>query len=80
MFESESLDYKEALPHPNDATGKDRLRHACCAFANSDGGFLVFGIANDKTKSPEDRLIGLDKNFDFPEQFGNYPRSCAMRA
>jgi predicted HTH transcriptional regulator len=77
MFESESFDYKEALPHSKDETGKDRLRRACCAFANSDGGFLVFGISDDKTEPPENRLVGLDKSHDFPEQFGNYPRSCS---
>lgn len=77
MFESELFDYKESLPHPKDDLGKDRLRRTCCAFANYNGGFLVFGISDDKTKKPEDRLVGLDTHLDFPEQFGNYPRSCS---
>jgi len=76
MFESELFDYKEALPHPKDESGKDRLRRACCAFANSSGGFLVFGISDDKAKSPEDRLVGLESLLDFPEKFGNYPHTC----
>jgi hypothetical protein len=77
MFESELFDYKVTLPHAKDDGGKDRLRRSCCAFANSDGGFLVFGISDDKTKSPESRLVGLDNHLDFPEQFGNYPHTCS---
>lgn len=77
MFEQESFDFKETLPTANDNRGKERLRRMCCAFANSEGGFLVFGISDDKTKRPEDRLIGLDNSLDFPEKFGNYPHTCS---
>jgi hypothetical protein len=76
MFESENFDYKEALPDPRDVEAKNRLCAACCAFANSSGGFLVFGIDDNKSKSPTDRLVGLDSDLDFPEHFGNFPRKC----
>ena len=75
-FESEHFDYKETLPHPNDQAAKDRLRKTCCAFANTDGGYLVFGVSDDRTLSPEDRLLGLPKELDFPEHFGNFPKNC----
>jgi predicted HTH transcriptional regulator len=76
-FETESFDFKETLPHSKDDAAKTRLRKTCCAFANSDGGFIVFGIMDDKSRTPIDRLVGLEPNIDLPEHFGNYPRSCS---
>ena len=76
-YEPEVFDYKEMLPYPNDKDGKRRLVKACCAFANSSGGFLVFGIHDDKSKAPADRIIGIDPSIDFPVQFGNYPTKCS---
>lgn len=76
IFESEHFDYKEALPHASDQSAKDRLRKTCCAFANTDGGYLVFGVSDDRTLTPENRLIGLPVDLDFPEHFGNYPKNC----
>ena len=77
LFESEHFDYKETLPHSSNEKGKARLRRACSAFANSSGGFLVFGISDDKALSPKDRLVGIDSKLDFPEHFGSYPKLCA---
>jgi predicted HTH transcriptional regulator len=76
MFESEHFDYKEMLPHSNDQAAKDRLKRTCCAFANTDGGYLVFGVSDDRTLKPQNRLIGLPKELDFPEHFGNHPKEC----
>jgi Putative DNA-binding domain len=76
MFENETFDYKQSLPNSRDDNGKGRLRRVCCAFANSQGGFIVFGISDDRSQSPEDRLLGVDSNLDFPQQFGNYPKTC----
>jgi predicted HTH transcriptional regulator len=76
MFETDRFDYKQSLPPPQDNGGKDRLRRTCCAFANSDGGFLVFGISDDRTAASENRLIGCDSYLDFPQQCGNYPGTC----
>jgi predicted HTH transcriptional regulator len=76
LFETEQFDYKEKLPEKNDKKAKIRLLKTCSAFANSKGGFIVFGVDDDKTKKPIDRIKGLDKNFDFPEHFGNYPKKC----
>ena len=53
-----------------------RLRKTCCAFANSEGGFIVYGIADNRSLPTSERIMGLDINTDFPEHFGNYPRSC----
>lgn len=76
MFETDRFDYKQTLPHPSDNSGKERLRHTCCAFANSDGGFLVFGISDDRSKTPEQRIVGMESTVDFPQHFGNFPKNC----
>jgi hypothetical protein len=75
-FEPEHFDYKEMLPHRNNKEEKRGLVKDCCAFANSSGGFLIFGVDNDKNKSPVNRLVGIDPSVDFPEHFGNYPTKC----
>lgn len=75
-YETEYFDFKEKLPNKNDERGKKRLIKACCAFANSIGGFLVFGINDKKEHTVTERLIGIDPTVDFPEHFGNFPQSC----
>lgn len=75
-FEPESFDYKSRVPDPKDDQGKRRLRDACAAFANSSGGFLVFGVADDTRLPTQDRLIGLPTSLDFPVQFGGFPGQC----
>jgi hypothetical protein len=72
IFESEDFDFKESLPDPRDEKAKKRLRKACCAFANSNGGFLVFGVADDRTVPSVSRVQGLPQNRDFPTEFGNH--------
>jgi len=71
-FETISFDFKEMLPPPKDKF-KTSLLKSCCAFANQNGGFLIFGIKDNKGLSVEDRIVGIDQGIDFPEQFGNYP-------
>lgn len=73
--EPESFDFKGQLPYKNDEPGKQRLRGACCAFANSNGGFLVFGVADAKDATGEDRIVGIDTP-DFASEFGCYPSKC----
>ena len=75
-FESESFDYKEMLPHAKNGKDKARLRRTCCAFANSEGGFIVFGVRDSRSSPVDQRIVGIDKNCDFPERFGNFPRGC----
>jgi hypothetical protein len=76
VFESEVFDFKEDLPHSKDSRGKERLRSACAAFANAEGGFLIFGIADDRSLPVEDRLLGVDGRIDFPARFGDFPKGC----
>lgn len=76
VFESDRFDFKELLPHAKAEADKLRLRKSCAAFANSSGGFLVFGVKDGKGLAVADRLVGLEASFDFPVQFGTYPASC----
>jgi hypothetical protein len=74
-YETDRFDFKEMLPR--DADGRLRLAKTCCAFANSRGGFLIFGINAESSLPVEDRLVGLDRAVDFPVEFGPYPARCA---
>lgn len=76
-LESEVFDFKERLPHSGDGSGKERLRSICAAFANADGGFLIFGVSDKGGLSPVDRLVGLESNTEFAERFGQFPRACS---
>ena len=75
VFESETFDFKEMLPYSKDLRAKTRLRKLCAALANSEGGFIVFGVS-DKGSSSSDRLVGIEAGLDFPEHFGNLARQC----
>lgn len=80
IFESRFFDFKETLPAAKDADGKLRLRKSLAAFANSDGGgFLIFGIKDDRTLAPAARIVGLDPGLDFPQQFSGYETGCTPR-
>src|SRR5579872_7503540 len=76
VYESDSFDLKEMLPHSLDDGGKFRLRKTCAAFANSAGGFIVFGVSNDSQKSAADRIVGVETSLDFPARFGELPAHC----
>jgi hypothetical protein len=76
LHESEEFDFKQMLPHSKDEDAKARLRAASCAFANGAGGFLVFGVHDDRQKAAADRLVGMDATIDFPARFGDYPKLC----
>lgn len=75
-FEKDWFDFNQQLPHPAVKEDKLGLSAACAAFANAAGGFLVFGVKDDRKLSPDDRLVGVEAK-DFPEQFGNYPAKCS---
>ncbi|MBI5510439.1 MAG: ATP-binding protein [Deltaproteobacteria bacterium] len=72
-FESDRFDFKEMLPHPDDAGGKARLVQTCAAFANASGGFLIFGVRDDRELALTDRLVGVDSTLELPEHFGSFP-------
>lgn len=76
IFESRRFDFKEMLPGGNDAGGKARLRKTLAAFANSNGGFLVIGIKDDRTLGATERIVGVDAGTDVPERLGAQAGRC----
>jgi len=58
-YESDILEFKEDVSSNN-----ERIARTCCAFANTKGGVLVFGVSDDRSKSTFERIIGLDKSQD----------------
>ena len=76
VFESDRFDFKEQLPHPRADGDKLGLVKTCASFANSAGGFLIFGVKDDKGLTPSQRLVGFDPAEDFPERFGNFPSAA----
>ena len=74
--ETEDFDFKEMLPDRRNDEDKERLTKSCCAFANSNGGFLIFGISDNKALPVNDRLVGIPRNpgTEFQVNFGIYPQ------
>jgi Putative DNA-binding domain len=52
-------DFKIGLPHTGDKEGVLRLNRCFCAFANTRGGIIYFGIDDDK------KCIGVEPNKEF---------------
>lgn len=81
--ENEYFDFKRQLPKKSPDMNKTQLAEAqlgtkkdCAAFANSGGGFLVYGV-NEKKKNLEEQLEGVPKKSEFPRNFGStYPKAC----
>lgn len=65
------FDFKERLPDGRDLNGKERIRNVIASFANKEGGFIVFGIADNKKLEPEKRLVGISIAEQYPVLFGN---------
>ena len=63
--ESDQHDFKLQLNN-RDKGATVKLTKACCAFANSNGGFLIYGV-EDK----EYNIIGLDEDLEFKKHFGD---------
>jgi hypothetical protein len=74
-YEPSRFDYKEVL----NATGRGRddavrsLRCTVCAMANTDGGYILFGIRDRQhpVASLEDRIVGIPLADDLGKHFGD---------
>lgn len=75
VFESRQFDFKETLARGTDEAGKLRLRKTLAAFANSDGGFLIVGVKDDRA-SMVDRVVGVETDLDLPVLLGAQAARC----
>ena len=72
--ETDTFDFKPALKYTVPCQRErdkynEKLLNTVCAFANTYGGFIVFGIEDAKNKAGENRIVGLDQR-DFGAEFG----------
>ena len=52
--ESQTLEFKKSVNQES-----DRIAKTVCAFANTNGGFLIFGIDADRQKNYHERIVGV---------------------
>lgn len=56
------------------------MRKEICAFANSSGGFLIFGVTDASELSIgmsfRNRIVGMEADEEFLSKFGNFPKDC----
>lgn len=58
-YETDILEFKEGL-----STDNQRIARTSCAFTNTNGGYIIIGIDNDRTKNPINRILGVSKSED----------------
>ena len=59
VLEKKGLDYKLSLPSNSDADKKEFLADVS-SFANSSGGDIIYGMAQDNTTGLPMELVGID--------------------
>jgi hypothetical protein len=64
-FEDANFDWKREFPR--DQKGKDRLVREAVAMANNGGGFIIFGVADQHTSSPIERICGVQPDKEFAQ-------------
>ncbi len=74
-LETDSYDFKTELAS-RDPNHSKRLTATACAFANTRGGFIVFGV-KDLGSSDEDRVKGIAPDSDLAKDFGDKIRGAS---
>ncbi len=74
-FEPGTFDYKQVL-NPTGANQNDYVKSigsTVCSMANTDGGFILFGVQDRKVPvaAPEHRIVGIPVGGDLLKEFGN---------
>ncbi|MPZ07038.1 MAG: hypothetical protein GEU26_11600 [Nitrososphaeraceae archaeon] len=72
-LEADTFEFKREIKSRNPKLN-DRIVETACAFANTVGGFIIFGI-DDLGNSKKDRIIGLQESDDLSKEFGDKMKS-----
>ncbi len=67
-LETNTFEFKASIKSSN-PTDNMGIVETTCAFANTEGGFIIFGV-EDIRKSDKDRIIGV-RNSDLAKEFGD---------
>lgn len=75
-YEPGSFDYKAVLSATKSegtAPLLDAIRRTVCSMANSDGGFILFGVQDRQVsvEAPEGRIVGIPTGGDLRKEFGD---------
>lgn len=71
-FETDAFDFKEILVGKGDPKHNLRLSKTAAAFANSRGGFIIFGVKDwKKGLTDQARIAGIDSDSEMARHFGN---------
>lgn len=71
-FETDTFDFKKLLVSKGDPNHNLRLSKTAAAFANSLGGFIIFGVKDWKQGlTAQDRIVGIDYDSEMAQHFGN---------
>jgi predicted HTH transcriptional regulator len=68
-LETNEFEFKPAI-RGKDPKLNDRIMETSCAFANTNGGFIVFGI-KDSGNTLKDRIMGIEFSDDTAKEFGD---------
>ena len=68
-LEADEFEFKPAIKN-RDPNLQTRIVETACGFANTDGGFIIFGV-KDMGNKTDDRITGIDKSDDLATQFGD---------
>jgi hypothetical protein len=76
-LEDQTFEFKPAIRSRSPSLNQ-RIVETTCAFANTDGGFMIFGI-EDLGNTKQDRIKGIERSDDSAKEFGDkikliYPR------
>ncbi len=77
-YEPGTYDFKEVLIGTGNEEGKKKLNDsickAICAMANTDGGYLIFGVKDPKqwpNLTEQERMGGIPKSSEYVKEFGD---------
>lgn len=76
-LEPYEYDFKATVdPKGEDADSiRSNIRKCACAMANSDGGYIIFGVSNrGDVNKPEERIVGIEAGQDWSSRFDNHAK------